>query len=422
MTNARGAVLLAAGLLVAWSGCEPTEKAIDYDRTFYRLEARIEPAERLVEVEGVIHFVAPRNDCGNGRFQLNRNARLESFLSERVKGYRFDTRARVDPPSAGAIYFAFHEPLDSGESVPIRVVYQMYLPAGDSVADFRLNDEWGELNRRSSWFPISPETGPFAFELTLSLPEGYQARSNCAYTFRGDEWVFRSELPAEDIPLFVSRDLRTTQLNRRDLRARAHYATLEDSTADRMVVDLSETLHDLRKRFPRHAPTAWTTTAAPRKGASYAARGLFVLAGAPDSMYAAEREKIIAAYAEEATARMFERSGADEEVVEALSAAVAARTVRTMFGEARYRARVDSLEAIVESEAAIANYGFRSERDARAKARAALAALEFAEEVGERRFTLLCERALQSGGATLETLGAQASEIAGEERTFDFRQ
>jgi hypothetical protein len=73
----------------------------------------------------------------------------------------------------------------------------------------------------------------------------------------------------------------------------------------------------------------------------------------------------------------------------------------------------------VESEAAIPNYGFRPERRARAKARKTLAALAFAEEVGERRFTLWCERALETEGATLDALATWAEEIAGEEGSFE---
>jgi hypothetical protein len=178
-TSTHGLKLLGASVLAAVAAlCGPAAVAAPQDLSNrYRLEARFDPADGALAVEGTMVIVADRRtesielllnagvDVRRFTYGQGRQAQVEKSIT--LQGHPLPRTQRLRLP--------LERPLEKGERLEIRFAYDGRLTTEDiEIGRGVVSPRWTEMTFEALWYPVWLEEPIVRSEVTLITPERYQ--------------------------------------------------------------------------------------------------------------------------------------------------------------------------------------------------------------------------------------------------------
>ena len=422
-------MLGSALVLALGSSCRPASPPPE--RLHYLIYTDLDPAAQALRATATISLAPPFSGITSAEFLLHRQLGITALVGPEVAGYQIDTLTPSSIPwipNAARITVSFERPLDEDQRTEFSVEYGGVLDTWSQWSANVIGEDWTELGLYFPWFPyFGEEYGPFTYEVVAEVPDRFVVQGLGEAERIDGSWRLHATEPVRDIVLVSAEGIRTRQVEANGFQVQLHYAELEEPEAERLGEEVVRVLQTYAEWFGPPEAQQFTLVESRREvGGGYAREGLVVLSRL-NALMSTEAYPDLLRYLAHEVAHLWWHAAPtntwEDWLNESFAEYSALLLLKTRFGEAEFRGRIDAKQIAAQGVPAI--WGFdRSDTSTEEKSRQVTNILysagpvtlnELAERISHQSFIEWCRRVAEQNVAST----SQALEMLRESEGFE---
>jgi hypothetical protein len=258
----------------------------------YQIKLKLDPPSHYIKVKMNLKIISTEELPDTLVFSLHRQLSQVKVTGHGLASFIFDQNSpspSIFMPYAKPLKIILDKNTRKDKPLTLSFEYEGNLTEWSEYSANVVTEDWVELGLYMPWIPLSPITGNFTFDIVAECDPAYQLRSYGDYTHdKNGIWYFKRLTPTFDIVLIASKNIKTIKKELGGKNIFLHYQALEDTTAEKLIDDLSGIFDMFDLWYGGNKKGEYfTLIISPReKGGGYSRMDLITMTGITDEKYA----------------------------------------------------------------------------------------------------------------------------------------